>query len=177
MPHLFKSKRLGFRNWLASDIDNMSKINLDEKVMEFFPHTISRDQTIKFIKRMQNQYDENGFCYFAANKLENNEFIGFIGLSEQTFEAEFTPCLDIGWRLASKEWNKGYATEGALRCLEFAFNDLKLDRVCSFAPKINTKSEDIMVKIGMTKLYEFEHPKLIDDRLKACVLYEKVKIT
>ena len=59
---------------------------------------------------MQNQFAEKGFCYFAVDKLENSEFIGLICLSEQTFEADFTPCIDIGWRLASAEWNKGNAT-------------------------------------------------------------------
>jgi RimJ/RimL family protein N-acetyltransferase len=122
---------------------------------------------------MQNQFQDKGFCYFAVDKLEDNEFIGFIGLSEQTYKADFTPCIDIGWRIDSNEWNKGFATEGAKRCLEYAFNDLKLEKVFSIAPKINTKSEHIMKKIGLKKQYEFEHSLLTNnDRLKACVLYK-----
>jgi RimJ/RimL family protein N-acetyltransferase len=83
---------------------------------------------------------------FRVDKLENNEFIGFIGLSEKSFEAEFTPCIDIGWRLSSEEWNKGYATEGAKRCLEYANEVLKLEKIVSIAPKINVKSERVMEK-------------------------------
>ena len=171
--YLFKSERLGFRNWLESDIELMSAINADEKVMEFFPAIASKDQTIEFIKKMQKQFTEKGFCYFAVDKLENNEFIGFIGLSEKLFEAEFTPCIDIGWRLSSEEWNKGYAGEGAKRCLEYANEVLKLEKIVSIAPKINVKSEKVMKKIGMEKVLEFEHPLLInDERLRDCVLYQ-----
>ena len=171
--YLFKSERLGFRNWLESDIEIMSKINSDEKVMEFFPGIVSKDQTIEFIDKMQGQFKEKGFCYFAVEKLENNNFIGFIGLSEKSFKAEFTPCIDIGWRLNSKEWNKGYATEGAKRCLQYANEVLKLEKIVSIAPKINLKSELVMKKIGMEKVLEFEHPLLInDERLRDCVLYQ-----
>ena len=171
--YLFTSDRLGFRNWTTTDIDKMHKINSDEKVMEFFPGIPTKEQTTEFVKRMINQLDDKGFCYFAVDKLDDNEFIGFIGLSEQTYEADFTPCVDIGWRIKSSEWNKGFASEGAKKCLDYALNELKLENVYSIAPKINTKSEHIMTKIGLKKQYEFEHSLLTtNDRLKTCVLYK-----
>lgn len=171
--YTFTSDRLGFRNWNLNDIEKMHEINSDEKVMEFFPAIPTKEQTTEFVERMQTQFENKGFCYFAIEKLENNEFIGFIGLSEQTYEAEFTPCVDIGWRIKSCEWNKGFASEGAKRCLEYAFDELKIENIFSIAPKINTKSEHIMTKIGMKKQYEFEHSLLTNnDRLKTCVLYK-----
>jgi RimJ/RimL family protein N-acetyltransferase len=115
--YLFTSERLGFRNWIASDIDRMSEINSDKKVMEFFPCVQSNEQTKLFVKRMQKHFDRTDFCYFAVDVLKSAELIGFIGLAEQTFEADFTPCVDIGWRLHTSAWNKGYATEGAKACL------------------------------------------------------------
>lgn len=171
--YLFQSERLGFRNWNLSDIDELHEMNSDEKVMEFFPSIPTKEQTIEFIHRMRKQFENKGFCYFAVDKLENNEFIGFIGLLEQTYEADFTPCVDIGWRIKSNEWNKGLASEGAKKCLEYAFNSLKIKNVYSITPKINTKSQHIMEKIGMKKQYEFEHSLLTNnERLKTCVLYK-----
>src|SRR5687768_8719107 len=113
--YIFKSERLGFRDWESTDIEKMVKINADEKVMEFFPGVVTKEQTIEFVERMKRQFSNKGFCYFAVDILENNEFIGFIGLSEQTYNADFAPCIDIGWRINSNEWNKGFATEGAKR--------------------------------------------------------------
>jgi RimJ/RimL family protein N-acetyltransferase len=174
--YLFASERLGFRNWIETDVVKMHEINSDELVMEYFPNIPSKDDTIAFIERMKTQFENKGFCYFAVEKIENQEFIGFIGLSEQTFQADFTPCIDIGWRIKSSEWNQGYATEGAKKCLEYAINELKLEKVYSIAPKINLKSERVMIKIGMKKQYEFEHPLLTNfERLKTCVLYKLEK--
>lgn len=171
--YTFTSERLGFRIWDIFDIEDMHAINSDVKVMEFFPNIPTKEQTIDFIERMKRQFQDKGFCYFAVDRLDNKELIGFIGLSEQTYEADFTPCVDIGWRIKSSEWNKGYASEGAQMCLNYALNVLKLENVYAIAPKINTKSEHIMVKIGLKKQYEFEHPLLNNyDRLRTCVLYK-----
>ncbi|MEZ4912178.1 MAG: GNAT family N-acetyltransferase [Saprospiraceae bacterium] len=145
--YLFSSDRLGFRNWCNADIDKMHEINSDEEVMEFFPYIPNREQTTEFVKRMQRQYQDKGFCYFAVEKLDDSAFIGFIGLSEQTFISDFTPCIDIGWRICREEWNQGLATEGARKCLDYGINTLKIDKIYSIAPKINIKSERIMIKI------------------------------
>jgi RimJ/RimL family protein N-acetyltransferase len=171
--YLFTSERLGFRNWQTTDIDEMFQINSDKKVMEFFPAMPTKIQTIEFIERMRNQFNDKGFCYFAVDILSNHTFTGFIGLSQQTYEAGFTPCIDIGWRIKSSEWNKGFATEGAKKCLEYALHDLQMEDIYSVAPKINITSQRIMQKTGMEKQYEFEHPLLVnDERLKTCVLYK-----
>lgn len=171
--YLFTSERLGFRNWQEADIKPMSAINADPSVMEFFPAVKTYEETADFVLRMQQQFAERGYCYFAVDRLNDHAFVGFIGLSWQTFDTDFTPCTDIGWRLARAEWGKGYATEGARRCLEYAFNKLQLSSVLSMAPKLNTRSEEVMKKIGMQKLKDFTHPLLLqDERLKECVLYK-----
>jgi RimJ/RimL family protein N-acetyltransferase len=171
--YLFRSERLGFRNWIETDIAIMAGISADPDVMAFFPAVATLAQTTAFIERMQKEFEEKGYCYFAVDKLETSELIGFIGLSERTFEAAFTPCVDIGWRLAKSQWNNGYATEGAKRCLAYAFDTLNLESVYAMAPRINVKSEIIMQKAGMKKAGEFEHVLLQDyPRLKDCVLYQ-----
>ena len=170
--YLFKSRRLGFRNWLEGDTEKLAAINADEEVMAFFPSTRTWQETKNFIGRMRQKYSEKGYCYFAIDKLEDETFIGFIGLSEQNYEADFTPCVDIGWRLAKTAWNKGYATEGAKRCLEYGLEKLKINRIYSIAPIINTKSVQVMKNIGMRKLKTFNHPQLLNNaRLRKCVLY------
>ena len=171
--YIFTSDRLGFRNWAEKDKSKMGMINSDAKVMEYFPAIPTQKQTVEFIDRMKAQFSKNGFCYFAVDKLENNEFIGFIGIAEQTFESDFTPCVDIGWRLARAEWGKGFATEGAKKCLEFAFNEIGLKNIKSICPAINDKSEKVMRKIGMKKTASFKHPLLSEFKeLERCVLYE-----
>ncbi len=174
MTYLFHSARLGFRNWSDADIEPMAAISADKEVMRYFPAVATYKQTTTFIERMQKEFAEKGYCYFAVDELSTKTFIGFIGLSWRDFEADFTPCVDIGWRLSPSVWNKGFATEGAIRCLDYAFQTLRLDKVYSMAPKINISSERVMQKAGMHKVGEFEHPLLLEHpELKECVLYLK----
>ena len=171
--YLFESERLGFRNWVDADIPKMIAISSDPEVMEFFPAPATPDQTTVFVQNMKAMFSEKGYCYLVVETLDNPQFIGFIGFYYQTYESAFTPCVDIGWRLHKHFWGQGFATEGAKRCLEYAFKELKLTNVISTAPAINLKSIRVMEKIGMKKLLDFRHPRLVnDERLVNCVCYE-----
>ena len=171
-PYLFTSQRLGFRNWIDSDIPKMAAVSADPKVMEFFPAIHTLEQTTQFVQRMKKMFDEKGHCFFPAERLEDQQFIGFIGIGYSTFESEFTPAPDIGWRLAEAYWGNGYATEGAKVCLKYAFEKLKLPKVISIASIVNIPSINVMKKIGMKKVGEFVHPKLVDfPKIKDCECY------
>ena len=160
--YLFTSERLGFRNWALDDLDVLAALCADPEVMEYFPNTLSRNETEAYIKRMQQHFKTHGYNYFAADLKDSGELIGFIGLAYQSYEADFLPATDIGWRLKRAAWGKGYATEGALRCLQFAFEELKLDKVVSTCVLANTRSENVMKKIGMKRMGEYMHPKLLE---------------
>ena len=171
--YLFTSARLGFRNWIDSDIPLMTAISSDPEVMRNFPAIAAPEQTKAFIESMQKMFTENGFCYFAVDEISSHQFIGFIGLSHQDYAVEFAPCIDIGWRLDKQFWGKGFATEGAKSCLAYAFKVLHLKNIKSTAPLVNLNSINVMKKIGMTKQMEFKHPKLAgNERLEKCVCYE-----
>ena len=174
MEYTIKSDRLGLRNWKDSDLTEMAALNADPEVMRYFPKTQSIEHTQQFILRMQAHFTKAGYCYFAAERLEDQAFLGFIGIMYQDYEADFTPCVDIGWRLAKSFWGNGYATEGAQACLTFAFEKLNLEKVYSLASKKNLPSINVMKKIGMVHQYYFDHSKLLDyPSLKTCTLYLK----
>ena len=169
----FKSERLGFRRWRKDDLKEFAALNADKAVMKHFPNVLSVVQTEQFIDRLQKHYAENGYCYFAVEVLETAEFIGFIGLAYQKYETTFAPGTDVGWRLKKAAWGKGYATEGAKRCLVYAFDELKLANVFAVCTIGNTKSENVMRKIGMIKMGEFKHPNLKEfPNYEKCLWYE-----
>ena len=171
--YLFTSARLGFRNWSTPDQERLIAINQDPQVMAHFPSLLTQEETRAFIRRMQSKFGEKGYCYFAVDTLDSGSFIGFIGLSDQEFNAPFTPCVDIGWRLARNAWGKGYATEGAKRCLEYAFKELGLKTILSHCPVVNTPSWNVMEKIGMRRTGTFKHPILQGyPQLETCYFYE-----
>ncbi|MCC6372532.1 MAG: GNAT family N-acetyltransferase [Bacteroidia bacterium] len=170
---ILKSERLGFRAWQESDIAPFAEMNSDPVVMEFFPGLRSYQESKTATESFNKLIEKKGFGFFAVECLHNSEFIGFIGLNQPSFTSYFTPCLEIGWRLKTSAWNKGYATEGALACLEFGFKKLKAPEIFSFTSQLNQRSERVMQKAGMIKTGEFLHPKIEGGHaLEKHVLYQ-----
>lgn len=156
------TSRLHLRNWRAADLEDLHAVNANPNVMRYFPKTMTREETRGQLERFMHHHEQEGFTYFAAELRETGECIGFIGMCRQTYSAEFTPCVDIGWRLKESAWGKGYATEGAKACLEFARNSLGLSAVYAVATADNQPSFNVMKKIGMSYYGDFFHPSLAD---------------
>ncbi len=128
--------------------------------MEFFPSLQNEQVSLSFIQKQLRSFNDFGFCFFAVTLKTSDDLIGFIGISKVEFKATFTPAIEIGWRLGSPYWNKGYATEGAKGCLDWAFSNFDLKQIFSFTTVKNLRSENVMRKIGMTYEGTFLHPAL-----------------
>ena len=167
-----ETERLILRSWKPEDLPLFTVMNKDKRVMRYFPATLSDTESEAFYNRIQDEIDRKGRGLYAVEIKSTREFIGYVGLHEIGFEADFTPGVEIGWRLAADYHNQGYATEAAKSVLEIAKN-VGLEMLYSFTAKINAPSERVMQKIGMTKIGEFEHPKLsVDSPLALHVLYQ-----
>ncbi|ELR70658.1 acetyltransferase, GNAT family [Fulvivirga imtechensis AK7] len=170
--YVIETDRLGLRNWQDSDLPPFSKMNQDHEVMKYFPGVTSKQESKAFIIRMQEHFSQHGFCYFAVDRLDTGQFIGFTGLLHQNFTGLFPPFVDMGWRIRKEDWYNGFATEAAKACLEYALAKPDLEEVYAIAPKVNKPSQKVMKKIGMTLKEEFNHPKLKGyPMLERCVLY------
>ncbi|MBK9247381.1 MAG: GNAT family N-acetyltransferase [Ignavibacteria bacterium] len=169
---VIKTKRLLLRQWKDSDLHYYASMNADEDVMHFFPRLQTEEESAAFIDVQLQRIDERGWGLFAVEVIESKEFIGFIGLNPTTFDSNFTPCTEIGWRLRKEFWNQGYASEGAKACLTYGFRDLDFKDIYSFTAKLNLPSERVMQKIGMEQIGEFSHPRVPEDSiLKPHILY------
>jgi RimJ/RimL family protein N-acetyltransferase len=149
-------------------------MNADPRVMEHFPATLSQDESDATIARIEAHFQQHGFGLWAVEISEVASFAGFIGLSIPRFEAHFTPCVEIGWRLAADFWGRGYATEGAQAALAFGFSELGLKQIVSFTVPANARSRRVMERLGMTRTEsdDFEHPLLpVGHPLRRHVLY------
>lgn len=169
-----ETQRLILRRWRKSDFEPFHRINSNPRAMEFFPSLLTPGQTKDFMARIESGFEEHGFGLWAAELKSDGEMIGFIGLSVPAFNAVFTPCVEIGWRLAPEHWGKGLAPEGAEKALEFGFREKKLPEILSWTSKINLPSRRVMEKIGMSHdpRDDFEHPlRPLDVRLRPHVLY------
>lgn len=167
-----ETDRLILRSWKAEDLPLFIAMNKDRGVMRYFPAALSDAETESFYGRILDEFARNGWGLYAVEIKLTGEFIGYVGLHEIGFEADFAPGIEIGWRLAADYHNHGYATEAAKAVLEQA-KKAGIGRLYSFTAKINAPSERVMQKIGMVKVGEFDHPKLPkDSSLCRHVLYQ-----
>ena len=162
MPLPIGTPRLLLRPWREADREPFARICADPRVMEFFPAPLTRAESGALVDRAQANLARDGFTMFAAELRGTGEFIGFVGLSKPGFQAHFTPCVEIGWRLAAEYWNQGLATEGARAVLPFAFDELGLEEIVSFTVPANLRSRRVMEKLGMTHnpADDFDHPRI-----------------
>lgn len=158
------TERLRLRRWVPADREPFAALNADPLVMAHFPATLSRSESDAVADRIEAKFQQYGFGFWAVEVPGVVPFAGFIGLSVPSFappfESHFTPCVEIGWRLARAHWNQGFATEGATAALRHAFGPLGLSEVVAFTVPGNTPSRRVMEKLGMQRdpADDFDHP-------------------
>jgi RimJ/RimL family protein N-acetyltransferase len=169
-----RTERLVLRRWEDADRAPFAAMNADPIVMEFFPAPLTAAESDAFVNRIEQGFDELGFGLWAVEQRTDRSFIGFVGLSPATFEAHFTPAVEVGWRLDRRVWGRGIATEAASAALSDGFGRLGLDAVVSFTATINIPSRRVMEKLGMAHDpgEDFDHPSVaLDSPLRRHVLY------
>lgn len=169
-----RTARLVLRRWRTEDRIPFARMNADPRVMEHFPGLLSTQESNAQADRIEAHFNKLGYGFWAVELKDIAPFIGFIGLAVPRFEAPFTPCVEIGWRLAAEYWGQGIASEGAKAALEYGFNVLKLKEIVSFTVPANIHSRRVMEKLGMTHdpKDDFDHPLLAEGHpLRRHVLY------
>jgi RimJ/RimL family protein N-acetyltransferase len=171
---ILETERLILRTWKQEDAEDFFAINQDLKVIEFVRGPLTMEQITDFIAQQNNNHKVQGFALWAVELKSSGELIGFIGLNIPAWQAHFTPAVEIGWRLGSQYWGKGYATEGAKAALDYGFKNCGLNEIVSFTVPANLRSRKVMERIGMIhdKSGDFAHPQLAADHpLSQHVLY------
>lgn len=172
-PLSITTKRLYLRPWQQADYAPFATINADAQVMECFPRPLTTAESNALAQRITTGIQERGWGLWAVGEQEGDPFIGFVGLHIPRNSLPFSPCVEIGWRLATKHWGKGYAPEAAAATLAVAFHTLELDEVVAFTSATNVRSRRVMEKIGLISTAEdFDHPDVpTTSPLRRHVLY------
>ncbi len=159
---MIETARLILRNWRESDREPFQQMNADPRVMEYFPSRLAAKESDAALARLAAHAAEHGFTFWAAELRETGEFAGFIGLARTPFEAHFTPCVEIGWRLLPEFWGRELATEGARGAAKWGFERLAVDEMVAFTAEHNRRSRRVMEKLGMAHddAGGFDHPQL-----------------
>ena len=172
------SERLLMRPWRESDREPCAALNADPRVMATMGKQLTRDESDALADRIATHIESHGWGLWALEIPGKASFIGFAGLSRPPYETPFTPCIEVGWRLAFDHWGHGYATEAGRVALGFGFTVLDLPEFVSFTTVTNQRSRKVMERLGLVHDTDadFDHPMLAKDHpLLRHVLYRKRK--
>jgi len=155
-----KTERLLLRRWRDADREPFAGLNGDPQTLVYFPATLSRQESDALVDRIEARFEAHGYGLWALEVRETGEFIGFTGLAPMPAGVPGSAGTEIGWRLVKHAWHQGYATEAARAALGVAFDGVGLPEIWSMTAVLNTPSQAVMRRIGLTEAARFEHPRV-----------------
>jgi RimJ/RimL family protein N-acetyltransferase len=173
---VIETARLLIRPWRDEDSEPFFDINSDPEVLRFLGPPGSRSESDTAIERQRALQAELGYCFWALERREDGALLGFCGLKPGVAGTPVADDLEIGWRLGSPYWSRGYALEAASACLDWAFAALDVPRIVAITVAANRRSWGLMERLGMRRRpdLDFLHPALADgDPLKPHIAYVK----
>lgn len=151
---ILETERLYLRELVLEDKKELSKVLSNPESMEFYPHPFSDEEVEKWIRWNIENYKKYKHGLWAVILKEGNVFIGDCGITMQDIGNEIVP--EIGFHIIKEYCKKGFATEAALACKEYAFNVLNYSKVFSYTTVRNIPSQKVASKIGLQFYKNFE---------------------
>ncbi|WP_102373571.1 GNAT family N-acetyltransferase [Raoultibacter massiliensis] len=150
---VLETERLGLRKLAEGDFADLCAILQDEQVMYAYEHAFSDEEVQKWLDNQLGRYDRDGFGLWAVILKEGGSFIGQCGLTMQEYGGE--RVVEVGYLFARAYWHRGYATEAARACRDYAFAELGVNEVFSLIRTTNEASKRVAVRNGMVPRGEF----------------------
>ena len=158
---ILETCRLYLREMNQEDFGSLCKILQDEEVMLAYEGIFNDEEVQKWLSRQLERYKDDGFGLWAVILKESNEIIGQCGLTMQDCNGKMV--LEIGYLFQKAFWHKGYATEAAIACKEYAFEELNADEVYSIVRDTNIASQNVAKRNSMTITAQFvKHYRNVD---------------
>ena len=153
--------RLRFRILEKSDFDTWIEFFDDGDAARFLglqDMGSAHEKCALWFKLAETRYkNDTGGLNVLIDK-NTGEFIGQCGILLQ--EVDGVTEFEIGYSIMPRYWNKGYATEAATKCRDFAFENGFTDSLISIIHVENVKSEKVALKNGMQKRKQTEYKNM-----------------
>jgi len=171
-----RSARLDLRALTEADLDLVSALSRDPRVMMPLGGLLNADESAAWLERQLRHFHEHGYGRYVVTR--DAEFVGLVGLSRTDFDRGLVPGVEIAWRLAFHHWGHGYATEAAHAAIQEGFSRFDLPEVIAVTSTNNLRSRSVMTRLGMTFSPgdTFEHLRLPEgDPLRCRVVYRLLR--
>lgn len=163
---MIETPRLILRGWREEDRAPFAAMSADAEVMAHLGGVIDRAASDAVVDRLSAEHQRHGYTFWAIERREDGEFLGFCGLRRGGHEGTPVPDeLEIGWRLRREVWGRGCAREGAEAALAWGWAHCLGQRIAAWTVPANTPSWGLMLRLGMAHRPEldFNHPRFATD--------------
>ncbi|TWT61854.1 anhydro-N-acetylmuramic acid kinase [Rubinisphaera italica] len=167
MKKLPETERLRLRQMGPSDIDFLCEILSNPEVMRFYPKQYTREEAYEWLDRQMGRYEEFGHGLWLVERKQDGRLVGQAGVVSQKIQGEL--WLEVGYMIHSQYWKRGFASEAAIACRDYAFNELNVEQVCSLIQPANIASQRVALKNQMkphrlVQHYDKDHLQYIVQR-------------
>ncbi|MCM3748618.1 GNAT family N-acetyltransferase [Paenibacillus pasadenensis] len=148
MDLTLQTERLTLRLLLPEDAESIETLAGDREVADTtlnMPHPYPPGSAAAFIARRREAAEQGDGFTFAITLAETGAFLGAVGLHVNKTHN----MAELGYWVGKPYWSKGYCTEAAARAVQFAFDELELNRLYAAAMTRNPASYKVMENIGM----------------------------
>lgn len=158
---ILETQRLVLREMTQGDFSALCKILQDREVMYAYEGAFSSDEVQVWLDRQLERYKQNGFGLWAVILKETGIMIGQCGLTMQDYNS--SKIMEVGYLFQKEYWHRGYASEAAIACKEYAFNKLNATEVYSIIRDTNIPSQNVAIRNGMSCIDKFiKHYRDVD---------------
>lgn len=158
---ILETERLYLRELTQEDYPSLCRILQDEETMYAYEGAFCDTEVQEWLDRQISRYRRWGFGLWAVILKETDQMIGQCGLTMQPWKGE--EVLEVGYLLERNFWHRGYATEAARACRDYAFEVLQAKEVCSIIRDTNLASQKVAIRNGMCrKDSDIKHYKGVD---------------
>ena len=151
-----ETERLILRELTQEDFDALYPILSDPEIMQYYPAPFTPEKVHQWIDWNLDNYRTYGFGLWAVILKETGEFLGDCGITMQRIHGAMLP--EIGYHIRRDYQRKGFASEAAARCMEYAFLEKSLPKVYSYMKYTNVGSYSTALKNGMKFVEEYPDP-------------------
>lgn len=159
MSIFLETERLVLRAFTGADAGNLYHLNADPDVTWYItggeptPRDVIESAVLPRFLGFHERSDWQG--YWAAEVKPDRDFIGWFHLLPQA-----SGVVDLGYRLKTSAWNRGYATEASRALITECFARRRVNRVTAHALAVNHPSRRVMEKCGLTLTGTYDPPDL-----------------
>lgn len=154
-----QTERLRLRRYRKSDAENAYRLMSDPRVMRYYPELLDRDKATRMIDNALAAYEKFGYSVLVVERLSDGAFLGHVGLLHWD-DVDGREDVEVAYMLVPEAWGHGYATEAAIACRDWAFENLGADRIVSFIAVENEPSIRVARRNGMERTARLDENRL-----------------